>query len=58
MSLTLDLPEDLENELSTEAAKLGLSLPEYVLRVYLQARVFVTSRGPVQSWLSTGMLKV
>ena len=33
MSLTLDLPEDLENELSAEAAQLGLSLPEYVLRV-------------------------
>ena len=33
MSLTLDLPEDLEIELSTEAAQLGLSLPEYVLRV-------------------------
>jgi hypothetical protein len=33
MSLTLDLPEDLESELLTEAAKLGLSLPEYVVRV-------------------------
>ena len=33
MSLTLDLPEDLESELQTGAAQLGLSLPEYVLRV-------------------------
>ena len=33
MSITLELPEELENELSAEAARLGLSLPEYVLRV-------------------------
>lgn len=33
MSITLDLPEELENELSAEAAQLGLSLPDYVLRV-------------------------
>jgi hypothetical protein len=33
MSLMLDLPEDLETELLTEAAQLGLSLPEYVLPV-------------------------
>ena len=33
MSIAVELPEDLENELSAEAAQLGLSLPEYVLRV-------------------------
>ena len=33
MSITLDLPEELENELSAEAAQAGLSLQEYVLRV-------------------------
>lgn len=33
MSIAVDLPEELENELSAEAAQLGLSLPEYVLRV-------------------------
>lgn len=33
MSIAIDIPEELENELSTEAAQLGLSLPEYVLRV-------------------------
>lgn len=27
------IPEELENELSAQAAQLGLSLPEYVLRV-------------------------
>jgi hypothetical protein len=33
MTITLDLPEELEKELSAEADQLGLSLPEYVLRV-------------------------
>lgn len=33
MSITLDLPEELEMELSAEAAQLGISLPEYVLRL-------------------------
>ena len=33
MSIAVDLPEELESELSAEAAQLGLSLPEYVLRV-------------------------
>jgi hypothetical protein len=33
MSIAVDLPEELETELSAEAAQLGLSLPEYVLRV-------------------------
>lgn len=33
MSVAVDLPEELEKELSAEAAELGLSLPEYVLRV-------------------------
>lgn len=33
MSIAVDLPKELENELSAEAAQLGLSLPEYVLRV-------------------------
>jgi hypothetical protein len=33
MSITLELPHELEKELATEAAQFGLSLPEYVLRV-------------------------
>ena len=33
MTITLDLPEELEKELSAEANQLGLSLSEYVLRV-------------------------
>ena len=33
MTITLDLPEELEKELSAEAHELGLSLSEYALRV-------------------------
>jgi hypothetical protein len=33
MTITLDLPEELEKELSAEANELGLSLSEYALRV-------------------------
>jgi hypothetical protein len=33
MSITLDLPQELENALATEATHLGLSLTEYVLRL-------------------------
>lgn len=43
MSITLDLPQALENELATEAAQLGLSLSAYALRL-LSTRSLV---GPV-----------
>jgi hypothetical protein len=33
MSITLDLPQELESELATEATQLGLSLTEYILRL-------------------------
>ena len=33
MSITLDLPQELESELATEATQLGLPLSEYVLRL-------------------------
>jgi hypothetical protein len=33
MSITLDLPQELERELSMEATRLGLSLSEYALRL-------------------------
>lgn len=38
MSLVLDLPADLETELAGEAARLRLSLPEYVLRLLAAGR--------------------
>jgi hypothetical protein len=33
MSITFDLPQELESELATEATQMGLSLAEYVLRL-------------------------
>jgi hypothetical protein len=33
MSVTLDLPIEIETELSAEAARLGLPLREYILRL-------------------------
>ena len=33
MSLVLDLPPELEAELAAEAARIGLPLPEYALRL-------------------------
>ena len=33
MSITLDLPQELESALATEATQMGLSLAEYVLRL-------------------------
>jgi len=38
MSLVLDLPAELETELAAEAARLGLPLPEYVLRLLTSGR--------------------
>lgn len=33
MTITLELPQDLERELAAEAARQGLSLPEYALQL-------------------------
>ncbi len=38
MGLLLDLPTELETELSAEAAQLGLPLSVYVLRILTEAR--------------------
>ncbi len=38
MSLVLDLPSELENGLATEAARLGLPLSEYALRLIAAGR--------------------
>src|SRR5207244_4993690 len=39
MSLVLDLPSEIEAELATEAARLGLSLTEYAVRRIAAGRV-------------------
>jgi hypothetical protein len=38
MSLTLELPEDLAAALADEAARQGLSLPDYAVRLLASAR--------------------
>jgi hypothetical protein len=38
MSLVLDLPPDLETELTAEAARQGIPLPDYVLRLLATCR--------------------
>jgi hypothetical protein len=38
MSLVLDLPTELETELAAEASRLGLPLPDYVLRLLAGGR--------------------
>jgi len=38
MTLTLDLPKDLESELATEAARLGLPVSEYAQRLLAAGR--------------------
>lgn len=39
MTLMLELPHELEQELSVEAARLGLPLAEYALRVLTHGRL-------------------
>lgn len=60
MTISLDLPSDLENELSDEAAQLNLPLPEYILRV-LSFRPFLqnppkTGVELVAYWESIGVI--
>jgi hypothetical protein len=60
MSITLDLPEELENELSAEATQFGLSLPEYILRILstglVMAKTPRTGAELVEYWQSEGLI--
>jgi hypothetical protein len=60
MSVAVDLPEELEKELSAEAAELGLSLPEYVLRVLSTGIVIgkkpQTGAELVEYWQEEGVI--
>ena len=40
MSQTVELPDDLANALNDEASRLGLSLPDYAIRLLTTARPF------------------
>ena len=60
MNITLELPTELEHELSTEASQLKLPLAEYILRV-LSFRPFLqnppkTGVELVAYWESVGVI--
>lgn len=60
MNISIELPSDLENELSTEASQLKLPLAEYILRV-LSFRPFLqnppkTGVELVAYWESVGVV--
>lgn len=60
MNINIELPSDLENELSTEASQLNLPLVEYILRV-LSFRSFLhnlptTGVELVTYWENVGVI--
>ncbi len=60
MNISIELPSDLENELSSEASQLKLPLSEYILRV-LSVRPFLqsppkTGLDLVAYWESVGVI--
>ncbi|MGE3540206.1 MAG: hypothetical protein AB7N91_22555 [Candidatus Tectimicrobiota bacterium] len=60
MRITLELPEDLESALTTEATHLGLSLSEYTLQLLstrvLPASMPVTGAELVAYWQREGVI--
>lgn len=60
MTISSDLPQELEQELSVEAGKISLSLPEYILQL-LSVRKFVDGQlrngaDLVSYWQSEGII--
>jgi hypothetical protein len=60
MSLVLELPSELETELATEAARLGLPLSEYALRLIAAGRsatgALRTGAELVAYWQAEGLV--
>ncbi len=60
MSINLDLPPELENELFTEASRLNLPLSEYILRILSVRQVLAnppkTGAELVAYWQSEGVI--
>jgi hypothetical protein len=60
MPLTVELPDDLAAALTDEAARLGLSLPEYAARLLAAARPAAhppkTGRDLVAYWRAEGLI--
>ena len=62
MSINLDLPTELESELSTEAERLNLPLSEYIQRILLMRQVLnnppKTGAELVTYWHSVGVINL
>jgi len=62
MSITLELPPELETELAAEAAELGLSLTEHIERLLLfnhtAAKGNMTGNGLVEYWQAEGLIGI
>jgi hypothetical protein len=63
VTITLDLPMELERELSQEAARLGLPLAEYALRVLASSRALQSSASTrltgaelIEYWTREGVI--
>jgi hypothetical protein len=60
MTITLELSQELERELSAEAAQLGLPLAEYALRILATGRALKglpkTGSELVAYWQSEGLI--
>ncbi|MEH2359392.1 hypothetical protein [Nostoc sp.] len=60
MSINLDLPPELENELFTEASRLNLPVSEYILRILSLRQVLAnpprTGAELVAYWQSEGVI--
>jgi hypothetical protein len=60
MSIRLDLPSDLESELSTEASRLNLPLPEYILHILSTRQILSnlpkTGAELVAYWQTEGVI--
>jgi hypothetical protein len=61
MTISLDLPPELENVLSIEAASLNLALPEYILRLLSTRRILnnppKSGAELVAYWQSEGIIR-
>ncbi len=60
MTLTLELPKELESDLANEAEEVGLSLPEYTLRLLLARPLLQTTPKSgaelVTYWQNAGVI--
>ena len=60
MTISLDLPQELEQELSVEAGKISLSLSEYILQLLAVRKSFEnlprSGAGLVSYWQSEGLI--